>query len=467
MGSSPRQGEPQQRLWVRALMIGFGVLVAMAQPADAAQTKTAARAVRGYPNSFAPLVRRIRSGVVNIRVLRKSGASNRPTDPFFDLFRPDEPPESATSLGTGFIISADGDLLTNHHVIEDATRIDVTLDNGKSVEATLVGDDPKTDIALLKIRGWFTPLPLGSSETLQIGDWVIAIGNPFGLEQTVTAGIVSGKGRFINSGPYDDFIQTDASINPGNSGGPLFNMKGQVVGINSAIVAGGNSIGFAIPIDLVKSLLPDLKRVGRVVRGWIGVSIQTVTPDLARSFDQPCLSGVVVNDLDPNGPAKRAGLNRGDIIIRFDRKPTPEARILSRVVARSTIGGDALVEFYRGSRLLQRTVRIERLADPTETSPTANKSAEIGVVISDVTPEAAARLNVAPETGVWVLRVMPGSTADAAGILPSDVILELDDRPVNGVAAFKVEMARKASGTVVRIFIQRGTQSLYIALKKP
>ena len=246
-------------------------------------------------------------------------------------------------------MSRDGYILTNNHVVEEADQIKVKLCNGKEYEGKVVGRDPKTDLALLKIEGAsdLHPLKLGNSEDLKVGSWVVAVGSPFGLEQTVTAGIVSAKGRVIGSGPYDNFIQTDASINPGNSGGPLINMKGEVVGINTAIIAEGQGIGFAIPINMAKEIAPQLQDKGHVTRGWLGVSIQEMTPELAKSLGLKEKKGALVAQVVPGSPAEKAGIEQGDVILEFDGKEVSDSKDLPRIVASTPVGKIVTVKMSR------------------------------------------------------------------------------------------------------------------------
>ena len=289
------------------------------------------------PASFSELAKQAQPGVVNIRTVKTVKGGGRvfrhffgnpfnPQDPFHNFGpSPDEraPDYKQRSLGSGFIIDRDGYIVTNNHVIEGADEIKVSLANDKEFDAEIVGRDPNTDLALIKIKGAsdLVPLKLGDSDKLLVGSWVVAIGSPFGLEQTVTAGIVSAKGRVIGSGPYDDFIQTDASINPGNSGGPLLNMNGEVVGINTAIVAQGQGIGFAIPVNLARGIIEQLKAHGSVTRGWLGVGIQDLTPELAEYYGLKDKQGVLVAQVFEGDPADKAGIKAKDVIIEVDGKP--------------------------------------------------------------------------------------------------------------------------------------------------
>lgn len=320
--------------------------------------------------------------VVNVsskkfRVERNSNFRDgmNPFPDFNDRFR-ERRGQPMQGAGSGLIINPDGHILTNNHVVEEADEIKVTLEDGKEYKAVLVGADPKTDIALIKIvreEGDEQPLPhltLGDSDKLEVGEWVVAIGNPFGLDHTMTVGIVSAKGRFIGAGPYDDFIQTDASINPGNSGGPLMNMKGEVVGINTAIISGNSGgnvgIGFAIPINSAKEILTDLKENGKVVRGWLGVAIQKITPELAESFSLAHTDGALVGDVIPSSPAYRGGILRGDVIMKFDQKDVKNIEELPRLVAATPPGKTVEVEVIRNGKRERVNITIVAQEDKKE-----------------------------------------------------------------------------------------------------
>ncbi len=332
-------------LMVGAMLgFGYGVSTAVKHPDTAVSTGSTVSETPMVPANFSDLAEKVRPGVVNIQVVKKVknvgfGFRNFPGNPFgdnnpfgdfFGPFSEGNPPGGfeQRGVGSGFVMSREGYILTNNHVVEDADQIKVKLANGKEYEGKIVGRDPKTDLALVKIEGAsdLHPLKLGNSEDLKVGSWVVAVGSPFGLEQTVTAGIVSAKGRVIGSGPYDNFIQTDASINPGNSGGPLINMKGEVVGINTAIIASGQGIGFAIPINMAKEIAPQLQEKGHVTRGWLGVSIQEVTPELAKSFDLKEKKGALVSQVVSGSPAEKAGIEQGDIILEFDGKEVSDSQ---------------------------------------------------------------------------------------------------------------------------------------------
>jgi len=308
------------------------------------------------PDSFAPLVKKEMPAVVNIstrqvvKVRQQSPFGDPQMDEFFYRFFGNRPQREQVrqSLGSGFIISSDGYILTNNHVVDMAKDIKVALSDGRILDAKLVGKSQEIDIALIKVNAADLPaVDLGDSDTLEVGDWVVAIGNPFGLSHTVTAGIVSAKGRVIGVGPYDDLIQTDAAINPGNSGGPLFNTKGEVVGINTVIIASGQNLGFAVPITMVKEILPSIKEKGKPDMGWLGVSAQHVTPDLAAALGLPEPVGALVNGVAKGGPAEKAGLQRGDVIIELDGKKILDPSELPRMVAFGHIGKTVTLKVIR------------------------------------------------------------------------------------------------------------------------
>ncbi|NIW11368.1 MAG: Do family serine endopeptidase, partial [Gammaproteobacteria bacterium] len=332
--------------------------------------------------TFSQLAEKLKPAVVNISttmvVKQQPSFRGRPSpfgeqDPFREFwekfFGGEMPRERETrSLGSGFIINKEGYIVTNNHVVENAREIIVTLHNEKDYKAEVIGKDKKTDLALIKIEAEedLPVAPLGDSDKLGVGEWVLAIGNPFGLAETVTAGIVSAKGRVIGAGPYDDFIQTDASINPGNSGGPLFNFWGEVVGINTAIIAAGQGIGFAIPINMAKEILPQLKEKGRVTRGWLGVGIQGVTSQLAESFGLEEKKGALVSQVFKDGPAEKAGIKQGDIILEFDGKEIKDFGDLSRIVASTPVGKTVTIKVFRNGKVIPLQATVAEMEEPTE-----------------------------------------------------------------------------------------------------
>lgn len=401
--------------------------------------------LEGLP-SFADLVEELKPVVVNISTTK---VIKSPLEEYFrrqfreffgedfrELFPP--LPELRTqSLGSGFIIDKEGYILTNNHVIEGAQDIKIKLYNGKSFDAKVVGRDSKVDIALLKIDPKGEDLPvakLGDSEKVRVGDWVIAIGNPFGLEHTVTAGIVSAKGRVIGMGPYDDFIQTDASINPGNSGGPLFNLKGEVVGINTAIVAGGQGIGFAIPINIAKNLLPQLKK-GRVYHAFLGVSLQDLTPGLARRLGLKEPKGALITDVIPNSPAYKAGLKKGDVIVKFNDKEVKDRYSLVKLIATSTPGQRVKLEVIRNGVPVSVSVVLGK-----QEAANGLFEEKWGFEVKEIDQEFV-RLKGIKE-GVLVSKVYPNSPAQKAGLGIGDIIVEIEGETVYDIESFKELMGR-------------------------
>ncbi|HAR94780.1 MAG TPA: peptidase [Deltaproteobacteria bacterium] len=435
----------------------------------------------GLP-SFSGLVKEVTPAVVNINtttVVKGVDLNEKMVNPFKDFFGNDffekffgDAPRrefKQRSLGSGFIIDKEGHILTNNHVVEKASSIRVKLTDGKEYEAKVVGKDPKTDIALIKInaKNGLPVAVIGDSDKLEVGDWVLAIGNPFGLERTVTSGIVSAKGRVIGQGPYDDFIQTDASINPGNSGGPLFNLRGEVVGISTAIVSGGQGIGFAIPINAAKLLLPQLKAKGRVVRGWLGVVIQKVTPELAKSFQIKESEGALVSDVIEDSPASRADIRRGDVIVSFDGHKIKEMDQLPRMVAGTEIGRKARIGLVREGKYQDVDVIIGEMKDEkketAEISPEAEKN--FGLVVQNINPDIARHLSLKDRRGVIVTDIRPGSPAEEADLRPGDIIREINRRPIKNIEDFKEVMRRANTRDGVVMLVKRENVSFYAVMR--
>jgi serine protease Do len=436
------------------------------------------------PN-FVDLAERIKPEVVNISTTSEAESPRIPEhfggqDPFRDFWEPFERffgplprrPFRQRSLGSGFIIGRDGVILTNNHVVENADEIVVKLDDGSEHKAKLIGRDAKTDIAVIKIDidRELSVVALGDSENLKVGEWVIAIGNPFGLEHTVTAGIVSAKGRFIGQGSYDDFIQTDAAINPGNSGGPMINLKGEVVGINTAIFSrsGGNiGIGFAIPINLAKELLPELREKGRVTRGWLGVYIQKVTLDIAESLGISEAKGALVADVMSDTPASEAGIEVGDVIVEYDGKEVKDSTELPILVARTQVGKKVKLKLIRRGKAQTVTVRIGELKDE-EVAAAPGESETFGLTVQTLTPEIAESIGVDPGTkGVVVVGVEPGSAADDAGLRRGDVVLEVNRETVTTLGEYRKAIEKAVGKKSVLFLVRRGDNTLFLALKPP
>jgi serine protease Do len=359
--------------------------------------------------------------------------------------------------------------LTNNHVVENAQKIMVKLADDQDYEAKIIGRDPKTDIAVIKInaKASLTAATFGDSDRLEVGEWVMAIGNPFGLDSTVTSGIVSAKGRHIGQGPYDNFIQTDASINPGNSGGPLLNLHGEVVGINTAIFSrtGGNiGIGFAIPINLVKELLPQLRGKGKVTRGYLGVLIQKVTPEIAESLGMDKAHGALVANISKDGPAEKAGVKVGDVIIEFDGKEIKDSGDLPIIVARTAVERKVRMKVLRDKKEQQLSVTVGELKDE-EVVASAPEKGELGMTVQRLTPQIAESLGLERAEGVVVSAVDPGSAADEAGIRRGDVIVEIDRKPIRSIDEYKKAVAGIKKGKGVLLLVRRGESTLFLALK--
>jgi serine protease Do len=379
--------------------------------------------------------------------------------------------EKRTSLGSGVITSADGFILTNNHVIEDADEIHIRFANHKEYEAKIIGRDKMTDIALIKIEpeGKLPFVTFGNSDTLRVGDWVVAIGNPFGFEQTVTAGIVSGKGRTLGGGAYDNFIQTDASINPGNSGGPLFNLDGEMVGLNTAIYSrsGGNiGIGFAIPVNMAKNIMTQLKESGKVTRGWLGVRIQTVNQDIAEQFGMERPYGALVGQVEKDSPADKAGILQGDIIIRFMDKEISEMTMLPTLVSQTAVGVKAKVTLFRKGKEKIVTVTIGKLQGDADLSDEAEEeTASLGMTVQELTPELAESLKIDKATGVLVTNVENGSPAAMAGLMRGDLITEINQEQVSDMETFGKLLAQTKDDKRILLLAQRGSNSRYVVIK--
>ena len=452
----------------------------LAREASASESQTTATP-RSLPD-FVSLVKKLRPVVVNVSTTQVRGqAEVAPSpfgeeEPFGDFWRKffggpfSQGPQRQQSLGTGFIIDRDGYILTNNHVIDDATKIMVRLADEREFEAKVIGKDPKTDIAVIKInaKGDLATAPLGDSDRLQVGEWVLAMGQPFGLDNTVTAGIVSAKGRHIGAGPYDNFIQTDASINPGNSGGPLINIRGEVIGINTAIFSqsGGNiGIGFATPINIAKEILPQLKSKGKVTRGWLGVVIQNVTPDIAESLGLDKTQGGLVADVAKNGPAEHAGIKIGDVIVEFEGREIKQSSDLPALVARISPGKQVRMKVLRDKKEIPVSATIGELKEE-EAVASAKEKTGLGLTVQNITPRIARSLGLERPQGVVITGVEPGSPAEDAGLQRGDVILEVDRKPIQNLSDYRkaVGSGRKEAGAL--FLVKRGESTMFLALKR-
>jgi serine protease Do len=436
------------------------------------------------PASLADLAEKLLDGVVNIsttqRVARRPNVpiprvpEGSPFQDFFDELFPngeeDGGPRTRNSLGSGFVLEASGIIVTNNHVISDADEVSVNFADGTKLSAEIVGRDPKTDIAVLRVDPThpLTAVALGDSDSARIGDWVMAIGNPFGFGRTVTVGIISAIGRDINSGPYDNFIQTDASINKGNSGGPLFDMNGQVIGINTAIISptgGSIGLGFSIPANLARGVIDDLVEFGETRRGWLGVQIQSVTDEIAESLALDGARGALVGDVVEGGPAERAGIKPGDVILSFDNRPVDEMRELPKIVADTDVGKTVDVLVLRKGE--EQTLRVEvgRLEDSerqlasVETdegdngdSVRAETETVLGLSLKPITNQVRDEESIGPDIdGLLITGVTPGSNAEDKEVATGDILIEIQQEPVSTreeavdrVAALKEEGRKRA-----------------------
>lgn len=475
---------PRFSMW-RVFCFALAVLAAIytVSPPPSARAALPSFGQQGPP-SFADLTDQVKDTVVNISTTKviKEGPMQpfiSPNSPFRDFFGDDffkrffgnnpQGKMKTHALGSGFIIDVEGLILTNNHVVEKADEIKIKTLAEKEYDATVVGRDPKTDLALIKIKGgagFQKVAKLGDSDALRVGDWVMAVGNPFGLGNTVTAGIISAKGRIIGAGPYDDFLQTDAAINPGNSGGPLFNMNGEVVGVNTAIVAQGQGIGFAIPVSEVKQVLAQLKS-GKVVRGWLGVTIQDVTPELAESFGiKDTTKGVIVGDVVQDSPAEKAGLKRADVITSFNGKEIDSSHTLSRMVASTPPSSSVTLQVTRDGKNKEIKVTLGTMPDETEEAAPTKNEAAWGINVQNVTPEIAQRFGWdRDENGVVISAIEPGSPAAEAGLRTGDLIKEVNRQKIQNVRDYNQTVKQPKKGETLLLLIKRGKNTSYVALK--
>lgn len=464
-----------------AVVIVVGILVASSLY-SAAGTRATAVGKSGLPESFSRLAEAVSPAVVNIRTVKTIAGGgpvlrqfkqppfgkNYPFDDFFKRFFGDDQQREykQRSLGSGFIIDKEGYIVTNNHVIEGADQIKVKLSNEIEYDAEIIGRDPSTDLALIKIKSdrQYSVVTFGDSNDLKVGEWVVAIGSPFGLEHTVTAGIVSAKGRVIGSGPYDDFIQTDASINPGNSGGPLINMKGEVVGINTAILAEGQGIGFAIPVNIAKTVIEQLKAHGEVVRGWLGVGIQDITEEISDYYGIKGVKGVLVTKVFTGDPADKAGIRPKDIILEVNGQKIETSRELTRVIAAIPSGDTASIKILRDGMEKTFKVKIAERIDASIPSRRASsgREYEFGLRVANLTPEIGRRFGIAETEGVVVTYVQSGSQGEDAGLMVGDVIKEINHRTIKTVDAYRSEIHKITKGETVHIFIKRANAGFLV-----
>lgn len=499
-----------RRGWLNAVLLlsGLGVGIACAEatgkdassaPEDVVASAPLQPTVEYNPvHSLAPLVERVQMAVVNIDVEQKvevpAMSFQTPFGPFFgngrgygpqggdDTGQDDHRYRTQEGAGSGFIISTDGYILTNNHVVADADKVKVRLADERSFDARVIGTDERTDVAVVKIDAP-VDLPfvkLGSSDALRVGDWVVAIGNPYGLAHTVTAGIVSAKGRAIGAGPYDDFIQTDASINPGNSGGPLFNLAGEVVGINSAIVKSANSIGFAIPTDMVKPILDDLKTTGRVARGWMGMGLQELDADMAKALKvSPDVTGAVVSQVYPGLPAADAGLRSSDVIVSLDGAPVKSSEELVRAIGTRRPGEVVKLAVIREGKEKSVSVTLGERPDegalargeysaPKESAGKAESktAAKAGSPLErlGVTLEDASRYNLGMDSGLVVVRIADSGLANGR-LAQGDLITSVNQRAVRTVEDVNKALADAGEVALFGVTRRNATRLVAIPLK--
>ena len=486
---------PCRAVAVPLLLVVLGVLgpPALAQqprapqpPRPAAPAPDSQRLLHALEDAFVSVADRATPSVVNVSVKVKrearpeSGAAPEMEERFREFFGPElferffrrrAPRNEGRAAGSGVLVDPRGYILTNNHVVENATEIEVRLSDNRKFKATLVGRDGRTDLAVLKIENPVGPLPvadLGDSDRLRVGQWAIAIGNPFGLDRTVTVGIISATGRtHVGVATYEAFIQTDASINPGNSGGPLLNLDGRVVGINTAIVSAGQGIGFAIPINMAREIMTQLINRGRVVRGWLGISIQDLSPELAAGFGVKEDAGVLVADVMKDSPAA-AGLRPGDVIVEFGGSAIKDVPDLQKRVAAIEPGRAAPVKVVREKKTVTLSVKIGE--QPTDDAMEAAEDSDeiLGLRVEPLTPETAQQNRLAARSGLLVTEVVPGSAGAAAGIRPGDAILEVNRRPVSDAEAFRQAVAGLKPGESVPVYLQRGGgANEYVVLTAP
>jgi serine protease Do len=447
------------------------------------------------PESFAPLAEKVTPAVVNISSVHQTAAGEMPElpfevpegSPFEDFFRqfggPGQRPREIMGLGSGFIIDPSGYVVTNNHVVDDASGIKVTLPDGKQYDAKVIGTDPQTDLALLKIDAK-TNLPAvewGDSDALKVGDWVMAVGNPFGLGGSVTAGIISARSRDIHAGPFDDFLQVDAAINQGNSGGPTFDLNGRVIGINTAIASptgGSVGIGFAIPSNLAKPIIQQLRETGRVERGWLGVQVQAVTPELASALGLGEPRGALVSDVIPNSPAARAQLKQGDVIIGFDGREVEEMRDLPRIVAETPADKQVELRVWRGGSEVKQNVTIAKQDEraqqmalgetPEQSAPGATASSEtLGATLAPLTADLRQQYRISDDVkGVVVTGIESGGIAGEQGLREGDVIVSVDQQQVDSPEDVEklAKAAKDQKKNAVLLLVNRGGNQLFVGL---
>jgi serine protease Do len=475
--------------------LGFGMAIAilllggslgfMATEKGTSASPVPAVAIAASPQAdslstaFEQVSKIVEPGVVNISTEQIIHTGGTMEDPFQGMFGGNSPfgrffnqprDMKQRSLGSGFIVDSQGYIVTNNHVIDGASKIKVKLQDGRELTGTVVGTDPQTDLAVVKVNASTLPtLKLGNSDQVKVGEWVLAFGSPFGLEQTMTAGIISAKGRDIGAGNYDSFLQTDAAINPGNSGGPLVNLRGEVVGINTMILSqsgGFQGVGLAIPATMADNVYHQLISSGKVTRGWLGVSIQEINPALAKSFNVKTEEGVLVAQVEPNSPAAKSGIRSGDIILEYNGQEIKTPKDLSIAVANTKVGVPAKLKVLRDGKAIDINVPVgSKPAERAEASSTGEKSehARLGITVENVDTNTARQLNLPYAGGVVVTDVQPGSPADEGDVRPGDVIREVNHKPVNNASEMQNMIGNLKKGSPVLLNVIRDGQTLYLA----
>jgi serine protease Do len=464
---------------------------AMARPAEPILAQSAPTVPRHVGpvtlDTFRDVARLQTPGVVNVNTTKKVATGRRSPDAFRDMFGDDfmerffggpgaPDTQAQRSLGSGFVVDKEGYILTNRHVVDGADKISVTLADGKRYDAKLVGKDARTDVALLKIepKSTLTVLNLGDSDHTDVGEWVMAVGNPFGLSgNSVTVGVVSFKGRNLTLGPQGtgvEMIQTDASINPGNSGGPLLNTQGEVIGINTLIITQGlpqsAGVGFAVPINVAKEILPQLREKGRVVRGWLGVNIQVVTEDMAKSLGMQEPKGALIADVTKDSPAEKAGLKPGDVVVSADGRAIEDHSALSRYIASKAPGSTVRLQILRDGSQTTSSITLGTFPDEDNQEELAEeRSGQLGMTLRDMTPSMAQQLGLPRGSqGVVVTGVEPGEAAEEAGLQRGDVIVSVNGQDVADVEGFDQEIAKAKDG-LARLRVRRGNTHTFLILK--
>ena len=456
--------------------VGFALLVLVLVTMGLTSFSWAATVLPEINDIVPNIVDKVSPAIVNVNISKTMTIMSpfAPFAPFFneqpDQFQRQVPQKG---LGTGFIFRADGYIITNNHVVEGADEIKVTLLDGREFTGKVVGADPLTDVAVVKVDAENLPtITIGDSDKSRVGEFVVAIGNPYGLSHTVTMGVLSAKGRPVPTGDtgqeYENFLQTDAAINPGNSGGPLLNLDGEVIGINTAILPFAQGVGFAIPINLANSILDQLISKGRVIRAWLGVYIQNINLEIGKQFGYDGTKGALIADVIENGPAAKGGIQRGDIILSVDGKEVADTKNLQNTIRSLNPGDQVKIEVWRNGDKKTVEVQLEELKDEYITSPSVAptpQSIDLGMDLSEITPELKQQFGIAETKGLVVVSVAPGGSADDAGIRAGDVILELNRNEITSIGALTALLAKVKPGETAVLLTSRGGRTFFVPIK--